>query len=225
MAWAKELRKLTKPAFCTHSPCRWSPKCPRRNAAQPQRNVSELSYWVSGWIKREGKRAAYQALTYSSFWTDDYGHAKDLYSIDLYVLNGKQPSFSEGSGSIHSAHCCWSALWESRRLPVKEPRRTSGCTEPSANPSSALRASGETVKKESWARAGHTEITHSARKSLPSCVRNPKCRCQHGHAHTEGSREPFLWSLLGIPSVPVCFQSLSLHTSLLKRVLLHVHPP
>lgn len=59
----------------------------------------------------------------------------------------------------------------------------------------------------------------------PPSVRNPKCRCQHGHAHTEGSREPFLWSLLGIPSVPVCFQSLSLHTSLLKRVLLHVHPP
>lgn len=71
-------------------------------------------------------------------------------------------------------------------------------------------------KKTSWFKT--TEM-------YPPRVRNPKSWRQHGHAHTEGSRESFLWSLLGIPSGPVCFQSLCLHTSLLKRVPLHVYPP
>lgn len=72
------------------------------------------------------------------------------------------------------------------------------------------------ISKNSWCKT--TEM-------YPPRVRNPKSRRQHGHAHTEGSRKPFLWWLLGIPSLPVCSQSLSLHTSLLKRALLHVYPP
>lgn len=41
--------------------------------------ASELSYWATWWIKSEvEKKVAYQGFTYSSFWNDDYGHAKDL---------------------------------------------------------------------------------------------------------------------------------------------------
>lgn len=58
----------------------------------------------------------------------------------------------------------------------------------------------------------------------PPGVRNPKSRRQHKHAHTKGSREPFLWWLLGIPSVPVCFQSFSfIHLSLKGCYYMYTH--
>lgn len=74
----KGAAEANKASLMHTSACWWSPKCPRRKAAQPQRNVSELSHWASGWILREQKRAAYQAFAYSSFWNDDCGHAKGL---------------------------------------------------------------------------------------------------------------------------------------------------